>query len=401
MKNISKKERLKIGKDLKRIMLPILAAVSFLLFAVSPVRADGLNEKASFNMYMIVPAETFIPKVTFIFKVSPYKEDLSRGNGEAEAVPGILPENGTIPVQDVCFDPDDKTFGIQQFDAVDVLRLSKARFGPRKEKNDIEFDPVSGEQYARKYTAVDFSQIRFPAEGFYRYLVTMELAGENENGRGITAWDDSRIIDAHVEKSGEGSFKVTEIDIYVFGKNGCALGATDGFTAEYTPKDLAFTIKSDSSHTDKYYDIMLKLTGLENGGKYAVSAECGESSYMFDANANLMYANTKVISAETGYALNYFHLKNGQTIVVHGLPPAAEYAVTSKPNINYGSKRAKVKGFTIDTSGVLKKAAGNNKMVKTSVTIEENKSIVKAVLICSLLSVLTLVIIHIAISWHF
>ena len=348
----------------------------------TPVNGD--NTTCVLAKYLIVDEGDTIPNATFNFTVA-------AGSAKTYDVDGkkmeVLAGVGSPTIADVTFAPSDTTILAANVASGDVdVQRTLADRGVTS-GDGVHLD--AGEKYAKKTTVVDFSGVGFTEPGIYRYIVS-ETANATHAAAGIEHDNDAdRVLDVYVTDNGSGELVVSSYvlhknvsDVAMGDDNGSTPGGTladktDGFTNEYNAKDLKFekAVTGNQASRDKYFKFTVTVTGINENDTYVVSlANDNNDNTPEDGNADAAptgndattyssMANPTSVSGSELLAGKDFYLQHGQSIVIRGLAPNAEYTVTETPE-DY--KSAEMTGKT--NSGVIGTVAGNEKTAQAGFT---------------------------------
>ena len=385
--NKSRKLASKIGAALLAgAMTAAMALPAFAATTYTPVAGTSCN----FNKYLIMDAGDSVPNATFSFTVAPgnARSASTADNTVMEVLPGV----GTPTIADVTFAPGDAT-ATSAGTNIDVARTQQDRTGTAG-TDTVQLD--SGEKYATKQATVNFANVTFDEPGIYRYIIT-ETANADHVAAGIIHDTDvDRVLDVYVTDDGSGTLVVSayvlhtnDSDVVINTTMGSAdvatAGAaladkTDGFTNEYTSKDLVFKkeVTGNQASRDKYFEFTVTATNVADADSYVVSLADDKDANTTDGNADATSGtNSATIDANksksnpttvTGAQLKAgvkFYLQHGQSIAIRGLALNAGYTVTENAE-DYKSTGAAVTGYTDATTGVIGTIARENKAVKTS-----------------------------------
>ena len=352
------------------MVVPAFAATTY-----TPIAGTSCN----FNKYLIMDAGDTVPNATFAFTIAPgaaVSADTS-DNQVMEVIPGI----GTPTIAPVTFAPSDAT-ATAAGSNIDVARSNIARGGSAADAVQLD----AGEKYATKQATVDFSSVNFPEPGIYRYIIT-ETANADHAAAGIIHDTDvDRVLDVYVVDKGDGTLEVREYVLHTNVSNpaiGTDMGSadvsplddkTDGFTNEYTTKDLKLQkqVTGNQASRDKWFEFTATLTNVADEDVFVVSMADDNDAATNDGLADATTGTTAATRASnqgktnpatvTGAQLKAgqkFYLQHGQSIVLRGLPLNASYTVTEDAE-DY--KSAVLEGKT--NSGVISTVAGSNKMAE-------------------------------------
>lgn len=377
----------KLGTALLAGAMTIAMTVpSFAATTYTPVAGTSCN----FNKYLIMDAGDTVPNATFAFTVAP--GTARSADTSDNAVMQVFAGVGTPTIADVTFAPADST-ATDAGKNIDVARSQEDRTGTAG-TDTVQLD--AGEKYATKQATVDFSSVRFDEPGIYRYIITETASAEHAAAGIIHDTDVDRVLDVYVTDDGNGTLVVSgyvlhtsDGDVVINTTMGpadvAAAGAalddkTDGFTNEYTTKDLVFKkeVTGNMASRDKYFEFTVTATNVNDADSYVVSLADDGDANTTDGNADATSgANSRTIKANAGKtnpttvtgaqlkAGQKFYLQHGQSIAIRGLALNAGYTVTENAE-DFNSTGAAVAGYTDATSGTIGTVAGANKAVKTS-----------------------------------
>lgn len=380
---------------LKKLSVALMSALMAVGMMAMPAKAASYTPIAgtscNFNKYLIMDSGDSVPNATFSFTVAPGQavSASTSGNAVMEVMAGI----GTPTIADVTFAPGDET-ATSAGSNIDVARNQEARTGTAG-TDTVQLD--EGEKYATKQATVSFSGITFPEPGIYRYVIS-ETANADHAAAGIIHdTDTDRILDVYVVDN-NGSLEVASYVLHTNASNpvinttmgsadvaaaGNALSdKTDGFTNEYSSKDLKIEkeVTGNQASKDKYFEFTVKATNVADTDTYVVSLANDNNADTNDGSADATSGEAKTggtIAANagktnpttvTGAQLKSeagvkFYLQHGQSIVIRGLAPNAGYTVTENAE-DYAS--APKNGDT--NSGTIGTVAGSNKMATAGFT---------------------------------
>lgn len=363
--------------------LPGMAATSY-----EPVEGTSCN----FNKYLIMDAGDTVPNATFAFTVAPgtaQTYNLAGTNKTMEVLAGV----GTPTIANITFAPTDST-ATDATGLIDINRNNVARGGSAGDTVQLD----AGEKFATKEATVDFSSVSFTEPGIYRYIIS-ETANADHAAAGIIHDTDiDRVLDVYVTDDGDGTLVVSSYVLHTstadapvaMGTNngsadvstaGAALDdKTDGFTNEYVSKDLKIEkeVTGNQASRDKYFEFTVTCTDVADADSYVVSiaddgdastndgtadATSGEAKPGGTSAANANKENPATVTGAQLKAGVKFYLQHGQSIVIRGLAPNAEYTVVENAE-DYSSA---VKSGDTNT-GVIGTVAGDSKMAVAGFT---------------------------------
>ena len=377
----------------KKFSAMAMAAAMMLSLGISAGAATTYTPVAgtscNFNKYLIMDAGDTVPNATFAFTVAP-GQPVSADTSD-NTVMQVLPGVGSPTIADVTFAPADTTATAAGTN-IDVARTNVQRGGTAGDTVQLD----AGEKFATKQATVDFSSVQFSEPGIYRYIIT-ETANADHAAAGIIHDTDvDRVLDVYVTDDGNGALAVSSYVLHTTASNprinetmgpadvataGAALeDKTDGFTNEYTTKDLVFKkeVTGNAASRDKYFEFTVTATNVNDADSYVVSLADDQDANTTDGNADATSGTTDATIAAnqgktnpttvTGAQLKAgqkFYLQHGQSIAIRGLALNAGYTVTENKE-DYKQTASAVTGFTDATTGTIGTIAGENKAVHTS-----------------------------------
>lgn len=317
------------------------------------VRADGSDEwqtihSVQIKKYLVLEKDVPVPSVTFEYTLAPGQAAAgSENRHEILAGPpgAVFASSGSQSVS-VSFSPSDTAADESSAPSDSAIQFATP-------------DP-SDETYAEKTLTVDLSGVTFPTDGIYRYVITEK----NSDMAGIISDSASkRYMDVFVYKSGQ-----TNEDTYVPGTvivklndgQPDAEGKADaaiksiGFTNRFDTNSLCFkkAVTGNQASFHQYFKFTVKVTGKQTEGDGDTRVKV---SGIFDAHpaenmATFYHADTMAAANEgVGYVTlsqlrtgKDFYIKNGQSVLLTGIPDGMGYEVTETQE-NY-TPSVKVKG---------------------------------------------------------
>ena len=251
-------------KKYTRLLTTLLAAALLVVAALPSAFADPFKYTAvagtstTFDKYLVMDADANVPNATFKFTVAPGTA-IAATNTSVAVLKGI----GTPIIADVTFAPTDSTTAGLPSDTDTA---------------------TAGQQYAKQIVTVDFSGIRFPEPGIYRYIVTeTETTNQGVTNDGTA----DRTLDVYVIDNGS----KLEVSSYVLHTGtdapaaGMDKGSADvsntgdklgdksaGYTNTYDTSNLTFskTVSGNQASRDKYFAFTVTISGAVAGTVYDV-----------------------------------------------------------------------------------------------------------------------------------
>lgn len=382
-----------------------LTAAAMLAATMTPVNTMAAaaytpvsGTSCSFNKYLIMDAGDTVPNVTFSYTIA--AGTARSADTSDNTVMQVLAGVGSPTIGDVTFSDEDTT-AVLTTDLIDVKRTQKDRTGTEG-TDTVQLD--EGEKFATRQATVNFSGVSFDEPGIYRYVITETANAAHESAGIIHDTDPDRILDVYVTDDGSGALVVsvyvlhmTDGDVVINATKGsadvakaaAALGdKTDGFTSEYTSKDLVFAkaVTGNQASRDKWFEFTAKMTNVNDDDVFVVSLSDDGDEKTTDGNASAITGTTSATRASnreksnptsvTGAQLKAengvkFYLQHGQSIAIRGLALNAGYTVTEDAE-DYKSTASVVTGYKDATTGVMGTVAGTKKAVLTSFQNQRN-----------------------------
>ena len=365
------------GRNLKKLMSIIISTGMLVMLLTGVVSAgttytpvNGDNTTCVFYKYLIVGAGDQIPNATFSFSIAPgtaISTDTS-DNSVMEVLAGV----GSPSIADVTFTSSDTTYTSVQTNDVDVARTAAQRVNGAT--SGVQFDTSKNEKYAKNSTIVDFSSVSFPEPGIYRYIISEDTDADHA-AAGITHDTDvDRVLDVYVIDNEATTDNDTDLLVAAYvlhteegnvtinttsmGSNdvqtaGAALAdKTDGFTNEYSSKDLKIMkeVTGNQASRDKYFELTVTCPEIDENGVYQVSIGNDNDNNTSDGNADATSGTTTATISANQSKANFttatsdstvgtisgselkdgrkFYLQHGQSIVIRGLAADTKYYVT-------------------------------------------------------------------------
>ncbi len=396
---MEKKRRMKRRGIATLLATALLVALMSIPASAATTYTAVEGTSCNFNKYLIMDEGDTVPNATFSFTVAP--GTAVSADTSDNTVMQVLPGVGTPTIADVTFAPADATTSVMNaadinaLTDIDVKRTESNRTGTAG-TDTVQLD--AGEKYAKKQVTVSFTGITFDEPGIYRYIITETASAAHAAAGILHDTDTDRVLDVYVTDDGNGVLVVsayvlhTEVSDPVIGTNmgsadvqnaAAALAdKTDGFTNEYTSKDLVFKkeVTGNQASRDKWFEFTVKLSDVNDDDVFTVSIADDNDPNTTDGNADRTTGTTSATRASnqnktnpetvTGAQLKTqdgvkFYLQHGQSIAIRGIPLDATYTVTEDAE-DYKSTAKVVTDYTDATTGVIGIVAGDNKAVKTS-----------------------------------
>ena len=319
------------------------------VFAANYTPVSGDNSSAVINKYLIVDSTAIVPDVKFNFAIEPGTA-IASASGKMEVISPSTATGvtGTPTIASIPFAPTD-------------TKLDTVASG-----GNVTLD--TGKNYVKHNTVVDFSGVTFAEPGVYRWKVSettatydydvsgsaahkdMSALFDWDTQKGSTATAKERYMDVYVTDNGSGTLAVSSYVLHDAATDvtaGADMGSadvtnpgdavadkSDGFVNEYITDDINILkeVTGNQGSKDKYFDFTVAITSAQPSTTYAVNisgAEATSGSNPATIAANAGKANvTSVTTDSSGAVTTHFYLKDGQNIVVQGLPISATYAIT-------------------------------------------------------------------------
>lgn len=343
-------------KHLKKISAALVCLLAAVTFGGSVASAEGelpveAVTSVPLKKYLVLPADASVPGVTFEFTLTP---------GTAQ--------EGSATAHSVLAGPAGAVFGSS--DDVSVSGNSAfVSFSPSDAVTD-EIDAPSGasiafatsdtsdEAYAEKTLSIDLSGVTFTNTGIYRYIVTEQTVTYS----GIVADSiPTRYVDVYVFKEEDSDVffpgavivRTSDAPLDADGNSDASVKST-GFTNWLVPHSLTFSksVSGNQSSTNQYFRFTVSLTGNDVAGFDATRvyvtgsydpapsenmATAYDASVMRAANDTTLYTDgsSRYVTVEQLKAGKDFYLRNGQSIVLSGIPEGMGYTVTEAHEEGY------------------------------------------------------------------
>ncbi len=376
-------------KKMKRFVAAFAATTVLMSCAPSLTWADGpytglTPQDITFDKSLVVDEETTYPDVefTYIVTVPAGAIDATGNNDTLRVLPGI---------DGLTVDKVEYTSNGAETGDTEVTNGTL----PDGVTTTAEATPY---KYLTKKATVNLSDVTFTEPGVYRYYIQ-----ENSTNQGVhndqkynstdkkfeNLLDDTnntyRTLDVYVqEKSGatgvleiqgtvlyEGKITTaapkvatatpdSSLDSPLFTENGAeAAKKSTGFINYYNSADLYVTKKviGNQGSKDKYFKINVSVTGIADG-TYAVDLTNADSTInkdTTDATKSIPTGGATnpasiVVAGGSGISQD-FYLKNGQYVIIRGLPENAVYTVTEEKEDYESTAVAKAQDTTYITVG--------------------------------------------------
>lgn len=379
-------QRKKIHKLFAGLMAAALVVGSSLpvLADEEPVEEPGYEvagTTSTFNKFLILDAGDTVPNVTFSFTAAP-GEAVEWTEETMEVYAGI----GTPTIGSVTFGPGDAT-STSTGSYIDVARNQEDRTGTAGH-DTVQLD--DGEKFAVRQATVDFSSITFTEPGIYRYIITETTDASHAAAGIIHDTDADRVLDVYIMDE-DGTLDVSGYVLHT-GTTAPALGEqmgsltqndkTDGFTNEYTSRDLRISkeVSGNQASRNKYFALKVQCTNVAEEDSFVVSladdgdastndgdaeAVSGTNSATIEDNAGK--TNPETLTGSDLLEGQTFYLRHGQSVVIRGLAPNVAYTVTEN-NEDYLSES--MAGAT--NQGTIGEVASEEKMANAGFTNTRN-----------------------------
>lgn len=331
------------------------AAIAAAMLAAMPASAASYDATkqatggtTSIQKYLVIDNDAVVPEATFEYEITAIDDDINYtspagATGTVAAYAGV--DADKIDVGDVSFEAADID------DAV-----------PGAENDGITNS--EDKKYVKKSFELDFSEVKFPEPGVYRYVLTEKNAGDEDDlGVGIKhVGNYQKTLDVYVTDN-NGTLNVSSYVLYnslittppalasavvaldekVDRTDTANTDKTDGFVNEYESRKLTFAKKvtGNQGSKDKYFKFTVKI---ENANGATLSVDMTGAETETSANSATIYAKADMDAANSvdqnedvaGQQLvidsdekSYdFYLQNGQYITLKGLPAGATYTVS-------------------------------------------------------------------------
>ncbi len=353
-------------KNMKRLVAAFAAAavmtgtMPFAVFAANAYTAIP-GTTTDFKKVLEIDDDTNIPEATFNFSITAGDEVNSADSSKLDVYAGVTPGNVVLR------GPEGAETGQITFKA--MTKADAAADDAADNPDNVAINDIAGDTYyATRKATLDFSGCSFDEPGIYRYIVT-ENATTGAAGI-VNDTTTTRTVDVYVEDNGSG-LEVTGYIIYkgtvtnpasaeTSGANSDSIvedGSTVtgdftyasdggeksiGFKNSYTTHNIQIskTVTGNQGSKDKYFKFTIKVEGDFDGAQtFAIdtvnsvydpaptktTATIYEAADMATANGVLAVSGSDL---KTGVD---FYLKDGQKIIITGIPEGANYTITEDP----------------------------------------------------------------------
>lgn len=363
-----RKLRGRIASMIAAVLLTALMAVP-VSAANAYIPVDGTT--TTFNKYLVVDNDANIPAAEFEFKIAAGAA-VSPSSGEVEVYAGLNPE------------------------AVVIGSAGKTAFtaGQATTPGEVGDNIVNStdKKYAMNPVTVDFTGVKFPNPGVYRYIITETAQADGSAYTNDT--ESTRTIDVYVEDAdGSGTLGIQGYVMYLgtvanapkttatnpgATPNGAEPEGTtksDKYINVYETYDLTAgkQVTGNQGSKDKYFKFTIKVEGDEIKKNNLYTVETVGYDTNPSTTASTTYTTLTQPVDEDGTATNGLqvkgsslkagvevYLKHNQYIKIDGLPKGATYTVTEEAEdyTSTGSSTSKTVSYgsisaTNDTTGTI------------------------------------------------
>lgn len=318
-------------RTLKRLAAAFLTGAMMVATLGMSVCAEEKSVTFEKKLDMTAAEGATVPNVTFSYTIS-------AGSAVAATAsnPEILAGIGTPTIADVVYAP----------------------------KESGAYVTIPSDSIVTKTATVDFSSVTFNKPGIYRYIIEETDKSTAEGYEDITFDADAeRYLDVYVEYASESTSEcvITAYNVY-YAENALTnvSGSTltdatkKGYTNSYTTYDLtvAKTVTGNMGDKNFEFPFTINFTGGQANGKLTV----GEREIVLDENGAGTYSTT---------------LKNGESVIITGIPSTVSYTVEETLAEAEGyTTTAKVTKDSTETN--LTVTRSSDKLTTSSVTMEKN-----------------------------
>lgn len=314
----------------------LMACVMTAALAAAPtVRAEGEGEwqaidSVQIKKYLVLQKGVPVPDVTFGYTLAP-----------GQAVEGTENTHGILAGPDgAVFSPSGKV----SFSSSDAVTAEAS--APSDITVQFATTDTSDEAYAEKTLTVDLSGVTFTGPGIYRYVITetqSDMAGI------VPDSVNKRYLDVYVQKADQSDDFVPAAVILRAddgapdkeGNSDPGVKST-GFTNRYSTGSIGFakSVTGNQASLNQYFKFTVKLTGGStvdettrvkvSGAFDAKPAENMATRYdaaeMAQANDGVEYVTLSQLRAGKD-----FYIKDGQSVLLTGIPSGMGYEVAEIP----------------------------------------------------------------------
>ena len=326
-------------RTIHRIMAVALSAMLAASAYTPTFAANAYNpvsgEKKTIDKYLVMKQDAEVPNRKFEFTISGDVEAQAATSSTAAIIPGKNAD-GTPVISAAEFKTGDE-----------VYTTAQARTDNGTGILNTGNDTVSleeNEKYAKKTVDVDFTGVKFPEPGIYRFFISETTT----DGSGITVDDkDGKYLDVYVEHDDEDeenkTLKVTEYILH--NDNGTVKtdsseqdgpAKESGFTNHYATQHILFgkQVSGSGGSRDQYFKFHVKITGGVAGDKYDIDLTDADAAISANPNSATTVITSNVTNpafltvGSDGTAESDFYLQHDQSILIKGITRGVSYEVT-------------------------------------------------------------------------
>lgn len=227
-------------------------------------------------------------------------------------------------------------------------------------------------KYASNTVAVDFTGVKFPEPGIYRYIITeTAVPASDTSGRFTHDSVTERTLDVYIVDDGTGALTVAENGYVMYaGRVTTAPSATvaepagksNQYVNKYNTLNLSVkkTVSGNQASRDKYFKFTVKIenagagtvVNVDTTGCKTTPVQTAATKYTAD---EMKTANniTSLTAGEDGKIEHTFYLAHNDVVKITGIPRSATYAVTEEKEDYTNTPPSNASGTLTDSDAEL------------------------------------------------
>ena len=226
----------------------------------------------------------------------------------------------------------------------------------------------TGEKFATGSFQIDFTSVDFTAPGIYHYTLTETTPGTPFSGPTPTSMD----IDVYVVYADDDQLKINSVVVAgTLSADGTTATKTGSVNNNYTTNDLTLvkTVTGNQGNRNEHFEFTVTVTNPTDTVT-GVTNVTYPSSYSVTKTCNDNEGQSDPTSITSGNATT-FHLKDGETITINGLPAGATYTITET-----GTGTGYTTTYTVGATGPTTGSDTGSQVLNadTTVTFTNNRS---------------------------
>ena len=335
-------------------VLLVMGTVSATSFADTAYPADKqtFGSTTSFEKHLVLDKNANVPAAKFSFSVT-------AGGAIAETDTTLPVLAGLTPQKVKIGDTNKETV----FTAGQAATAGAA---------DDGIANSTDKKYASNTVAVDFTGVKFPEPGIYRYIITeTAVPASDTSGRFTHDSVTERTLDVYIVDDGTGALTVAENGYVMYaGRVTTAPSATvaepagksNQYVNKYNTLNLSVkkTVSGNQASRDKYFKFTVKIenagagtvVNVDTTGCKTTPVQTAATKYTAD---EMKTANniTSLTAGEDGKIEHTFYLAHNDVVKITGIPRSATYAVTEEKEDYTNTPPSNASGTLTDSDAEL------------------------------------------------